>query len=265
MCTTGAKILRPGREFVLFKNRDFRRAHFEDRLNLTDHAFGVLGLETWDGDDPNTDRFSGYSIGFNSHLACCDSNVQTVDGGDNYDKLVQGVVENCATINEAVAQVRQMAAERLYCWANMVVATADGVAALEVRGAHVEVERNPVSIARANHHVCLGATPQDDDTITTAFRYQAAFEGLKTAASLDDIFAILRTHHPSDGYGVCNHGLYETVYSYVVHWNEGVTTFYALQGHPCEGGTYVKLSVQFGQANDLSQYPSRHAVEVHRT
>jgi hypothetical protein len=158
-----------------------------------------------------------------------------------------------------------MAAERLYCWANMVVVTPDGVAALEVRGDHVEVERNPVMLARANHHVCLCATPLDDDTTTTAFRYQTAFEGLKTAASLDDIFSILRTHHPSDGYGVCNHGLYETVYSYVVHWNEGETTFYALQGHPCEGGDYVKLSVELGQANDLSRYPSRHAAEVHLT
>jgi hypothetical protein len=265
VCTTGAKILRPGREFVLFKNRDFRRAHFDDKLTLTDQAFGVLGLETWDGDDPDADRFSGYSIGFNPHLACCDSNVRTVDGGDNYDKLVQGVVEHCTTIDEAVARVRQMAAERLFCWANMIVATPDGVAALEVRGDHVEVERNSVFIARANHHVCLGATPQDDDTVTTAFRYQTAFEGLKTAASLDDIFTILRTHHPTDGYGVCNHGLYETVYSYVVHRNEGKTTFYALQGHPCAGGLYVKMPVQFGQADDLSRYPSRHTAEVHGT
>lgn len=260
MCTTGAKILRPGREFILFKNRDFRRTHFDDRLSLTDHAFGVLGLETWDGDNPNLDRFSGYSIGFNRHLACCDSNVRTVDGGDNYDKLVQGVVENCTTVDDAIKRVRQMAGEQLYCWANMVVATPEGVAAMEVRGDHVEVERHPVYIARANHHVCLGATPQDDDTITTGFRYQTAHDGLKTASSLNDIFAILRTHHPGDGYGVCNHGMYNTVYSYIVHWNEGETTFYALQGHPCQGGEYVKVPLSLGRINDLSAYPSRRMV-----
>lgn len=265
MCTTGAKILRPGREFVLFKNRDFRRANFDDRLNINDHIFGVLGLETWDGDNPDLDRFSGYSVGFNRHLACCDSNVRTVEGGDNYDKLVQGVVEHCATMDEAVAQVRRMTAEQPYCWANMVVATPDGVAALEVRADYVEVERNPVSIARANHHVCLGATAQDDDTLTTGFRYQTALEGLKTANSLDDIFDILRTHHPTDGYGVCNHGLYDTVYSYVIHWNEGETAFYALRGHPCEGSEYVKVPVQFGQDNDLSTYPSRHMAKLNRT
>jgi hypothetical protein len=188
VCTTGAKILKPGHEFVLFKNRDFKRAHFDDRLDLTDHAFGVLGLETWDGDNSDLDRFSGYSIGFNQHLACCDSNVRTVEGGDNYDKLVQGVVENCATIDEAITHVRRMAAERSYDWANMIVVTPDGVAALEVRGEKVEVERNPISIARANHHVCLGATPHDDDTITTAFRYQTAQVALKTATGIEDIF-----------------------------------------------------------------------------
>ena len=263
MCTTGAKILRPGREFVLFKNRDFRRAHFDDKFDLTNQAFGVLGLETWDGNNPELDRFSGYSIGFNPHLACCDSNVRTVKGGDNYDKLAQAVVEHCATIDEAVARVRHMVSERRYCWANMVVATPDGVAALEVRADHVEVGRNPVSIARANHHVCLGAAPQDDDTVTTGFRYQTALEGLKTAGSLDDIFGILRTHHPTDGYGVCNHGLYDTVYSYVVHWNKGETALYALQGHPCEGGEYVKVPVQLGQPNDLSRYPSRRTAEFH--
>src|SRR5438045_2032377 len=104
-CTTGAKVLRPGHEVVLFKNRDFSREHYDDRFSLADTAFGALGLETWDGLDPASDRLSGFSIGFNAHLACCDSNVRTVSGGDNYDKLVQAVVENCTTIDQAIAQV----------------------------------------------------------------------------------------------------------------------------------------------------------------
>jgi len=262
MCTTGAKILRPGKEFILFKNRDFRRIHFDDRLSLTDQTFSVLGLETWDGDNPDNDRFSGFSIGFNAHLACCDSNVKTVEGGDNYDRLVQGVVENCKTVDEAIEQVRRMTAGRLYCWANMLVATPEEVAALEVRGHHVEVERNPAFAVRANHHVYLGATAEDDDTITTAFRHQTAFVGLRAVSRFEDVFDILRAHHPTAGYGVCNHGMYETVYSYVLHWNEGETTFYALQGHPCEGGAYVKIPVAFGQASDLSGYPSRHAAAI---
>src|SRR5258706_1649332 len=128
-CTTGAKLLQAGHEFILFKNRDFKRQHFEDRVSLTDTAFGVLGLETWDGDNPDQDRFSGFSIGFNAHLACCDSNVRTVPNGDNYDKFAQAVVENCTTIAQAVDCVRHLARERLFCWANMLVATAESAAA----------------------------------------------------------------------------------------------------------------------------------------
>lgn len=257
MCTTGAKVLRQGSEFILFKNRDFGRSHFDDRVSLTDSAFGVLGLETWDGDDPTQDRFSGFSIGFNAHLACCDSNGRTISGGDNYDKLVQAVVEGCTTLDQAVECARDLAAERLFCWANMLVATADGMAALEVRDRHVEVERNPAIVARANHHVCLGATPNDDDTLTTADRYQLALEGLRHVGRLDDVFPLLRTHQPGASHGICNHSGYQTVYSYVVHWHDGATTFYVHQGHPCTGGDYVAVPIVFGAENDLSMYPSR--------
>ncbi len=260
MCTTGAKVLVPGREFVLFKNRDFKRGQFDDRVSVTDRAFGVLGLETWDGLDPASDRFSGFSIGFNAHLACCDSNVKTVENGDNYDKFVQAVVEDCATIEDAAERVRQIAGEGVYCWANMLVATPDEVAALEVRGHEVNVERHPRFIARANHHLCFGANADDDDTVTTPVRYGLAFKGIREAETLDDVFALVRQHEPGLHYGICNHGMYETVYSYVVHWKDGETTFYAYQGHPCEGGEFTKVPVAFGQPNDLSAYPSNRAV-----
>ena len=258
MCTTGAKILQLGREFVLFKNRDFTRKHFDDRLSLSNQAFGALGLETWDGSDPDSDRFSGFSIGFNRHLACCDSNVQTVPGGDNYDRLVQAVVENCATIDKAADCVRDLARSRPFCWANMIVATADGVAALEVRDGRIEVDRQPTQVARANHHVCLGAHPDDDDTTTTSFRYQSAASRLDGVRDLADVFALLRSHAPDPQHSVCNHGQYDTVYSYVVHVLDGATTLYVHQGHPC-AGDYVRLPITLGAANDLSAYPSSRA------
>jgi hypothetical protein len=260
-CTTGAKVLRPGREFVLFKNRDFTREHYDDRLLLTDTSFGALGLETWDASDSDGDRLSGFSVGFNARLACCDSNVRTVPGGDNYDKLVQEVVENCTTLDQAIAHVRRLVKDQLFCWANMIVATPAEIAALEVREHHVEVERSPNFLARANHYIRLGATPHDDDTITTPFRYRAACEGLRTARRLEDIFPILRSHQPDPQHGICNHSQYNTVYSYAVHWNDGETTFYVLQGRPCEGGEYVRVPVIFGQKNDLSGYPSRYVLE----
>ncbi|MCC7450142.1 MAG: hypothetical protein IT324_22180 [Anaerolineae bacterium] len=260
-CTTGTKILRPGQEYVLFKNRDFKRKHFDDHPHLTGTAFGVMGVETWDGDDPAKDRLSGFSIGCNAHLACCDSNVRTVSGGDNYDKLVQAVVETCATIEQAIDCVRQLVRDQVFCWANMLVATPGGVAAIEVRDHHVEVECSPILVARANHHVCLGATPDDDDTTTSQSRYQAMYTGLQHIERLEQVFPLLRSHEPDPQHSICNHGLYNTVYSYLVHWNEGQTTFYVYQGHPCAGGAYVKVPITFGpgQANTLSHYPSQYA------
>ena len=258
-CTTGAKRLRPGNEYILFKNRDFKRQHFEDRVILTNKAFGVLGLETWDGKNPDQDRFSGFSIGFNAHLACCDSNVRTIVNGDNYDKLVQAVVQNCDTVAQAVDCVRQLVSEQLFCWANMLVATVEGVAALEIRDHHVAIERNAEAIARSNHHICLGATPEDDDTTTSVPRFQSVVNGLRRIKTVDDVFPLLRSHEPDPQHSICNHGVYDTVYSYVIHWKDGKTTFYVAQGHPCQSAKYVKLPINFGQETNLSSYPSRRA------
>jgi hypothetical protein len=262
MCTTGAKILRPGLEFVLLKNRDFKRAHFDDRLSLTATAFGVLGLETWDGDDPANDRFSGFSLGFNATLACCDANVKTVDGGDNYDRLVQAVVEGATTVDEAASLVRQMVEDGVYCWANLLVATADEVAAIEVRDGRIAVARRTDYIARANHHVSFGANRNDDDTTTTPVRYNLMDTLLGEAQTLDDVLAITRTHAPGLDYGICNHGEMQTVYSYVVHWNEGVTTFYAHQGNPCDGVEFARIPITFGAPADFIAYPSNRALQM---
>ena len=260
-CTTGAKLLRPGHEFVLFKNRDFGRKHYDDRISLTANAFGAIGLETWDGADPDKDRLSGLSFGFNTNLACCDSNVRTVAGGDNYDKLVQAVVEGCKTILQAETCVRDLVRDNLFCWANMVVVTNEGTAAFEVRDHHVEVESNPQLMVRSNHHICLGATAQDDDTTTTVPRFQTASKALQAARSVEDVLALLRSHEPDPQHSVCNHGIYDTVYSYAIHWNDGAATFYVLQGHPCTG-EYVKIPIKLGQENDLSRYPSRFVTRL---
>ena len=256
MCTTGAKVLSPGREFVLFKNRDFKRSQFEDRISLTDTAFGVLGLETHDSLDTSHDRFSGFSIGCNRDLICCDSNVKTVENGTNYDRLVEAVVENTRTVDQSIQCVGDLVERNAYHWANMLVATSSEVAAIEVRDGRIRVERAPQFVARSNHHVCLGANADDDDVTETAIRFELATEGLCKVASLDDVFALVRTHAPGLEYGICRHGTLETVYSYVVHWRDGEITFYAYQGHPCEGGEFVKIPIIFGDENSLSIYPS---------
>jgi hypothetical protein len=260
MCTTGAKIIQPGHEFVLFKNRDFTRQHFDDQVTLTDQAFGVRGLETWDGADSQADRFSGFSIGFNQHLACCDSNVRMLPDSESYDVLVQEVVEHCTTIEEAEAYARSQVQNRLFSWANLLVVTANGIAALEIREREVAVEHDAAYLARANHQIYLGSTPDDDDTTTTTARYQYAHLGQRSIKQIADVFPLLSSHNPDPEHSICNHGIYTTVYSYVVHWQDGDITFYVHQGQPCDGVAYTTLPIVLGGRNDLSVYPSRHLV-----
>ncbi len=91
--------------------------------------------------------------------------------------------------------------------------------------------------------------------MTTQHRYKTVYEGLRTAHQLGDIFPILRSHEPDPQHSVCNHSYLNTVYSYVVHWNEGQFTLHVGQGRPCEA-EYIEIPVAFGQQNDLSHYPT---------
>ena len=92
MCTTG--VLRIGDDdYLLFKNKDFGRTHFDDRLVTDPDVFGVSGVSTWAGTDPDLDEFSGFSIGANEHrLLCCDSNVRPLEEHANYDELTEIVL-----------------------------------------------------------------------------------------------------------------------------------------------------------------------------
>ena len=71
MCTIGAIILGE-EEYLLFKNKDFARTKFNDRIVSNNNWFGSLGLETFSLDSSVPDVYSGLSIGANKHglLAC---------------------------------------------------------------------------------------------------------------------------------------------------------------------------------------------------
>ena len=89
MCTTGLLRMGDG-DYLLFKNKDFRRCRFDDVLVIESEVFGVAGISTWAGSNPDEDEFSGFSIGANdSGVLACDSNVRTLDGHANYDELVE--------------------------------------------------------------------------------------------------------------------------------------------------------------------------------
>ncbi len=265
MCTTG--VLRLGDDdYVLFKNKDFGRTHFDDRIVVERSVFGVEGITTWAGSDPELDRFSGFSIGANEHgLLCCDSNVQTLEDHANYDDLVEIALREGSDVPSAVAAVRRAVATRPYLWGNLIMIDGDRQAAVEVRSSTVAVIELAGPTARTNHHTELGAHPADDDTTTTEKRLVSAQRYVTAARSLEDVFALQATHDDG-GTGICNHALHQTVYSYVLRRTGGATVLFVSQGHPCQDPPRFTLQLPLGNrwsteaaAAFRSAYPSARA------
>lgn len=265
MCTTG--VLRLGADdYLLFKNKDFGRPHFDDRLVTEPEVFGVRGVSTWAGTDPDLDKFSGFSIGANEHgLLCCDSNVRTLDGHANYDELTETALREGRDVASAVAAVQAAVEARPYLWANLIMIDSASSAAVEVRGDHTEVTELTGPTARSNHHIALRPHPEDDDTVTTQKRLASAQHRLDGAAGIDDVFALQRSH--DNGHtGVCNHQGYRTVYSYILHCRDGATDLHVSQGQPCTDPDRVELTLPTGNqwspaavTQFRASYPSAHA------
>ncbi len=245
MCTTGVLRLGDG-DYLLFKNKDFGRVHFDDRLVTEPGVFGVRGVSTWAGTDPDADEFSGFSIGANEHgLLCCDSNVRTLEGHANYDELTEIALRHGTGIDSAVAAVRQAVEARPYLWANLIMIDNEGAAAVEVRGDRIHATALTGPTARSNHHVATGPHPEDDDTETTHKRLAAAQSRLDEAANIDDIAALQRSHDDGDT-GICNHRGYRTVYSYVLRRTNNTTALQVAQGQPCSNPARIELTVPVG-------------------
>jgi predicted choloylglycine hydrolase len=259
-CSIGAKVLDPGRGFVLYKNRDFARPHFEDRVVYTDRLFALEGIESWD-EQPGGDVFSGYSAGVNAAgLACADANVAMRPGATNYDVLVQLVLERCDSVVDGVRFLEREVVQRPYSWANLVLADRHGVAAVEVRDT-AKVILHPRQINRANHHAAWGPSPLDQDTTTSRHRFLTARDLLDLVQDLDGVLALCRSHQPSPGAtSICRHGAYTTVYSYVFDVTPEGATLHVRQGNPCLGD-YTAIPLRFpadheARAAVLRAYPS---------
>ena len=266
MCTTGFLRLGPD-DYLLFKNKDFGRTSFDDRLVLERDVFGVEGVTTWLGTDPTLDRFSGFSIGANSSgLLACDSNVRTLPDHANYDDLVEIALREGTCVESGVAAVERAVAARPYLWGNLVLIDNYSQAAVEVRSHQTAVIRPIQATARANHHTKLGIHSDNDDTATTEARMNSAQSRLDRAATLEDVLALLRSHDQGDT-GVCNHASYTTVYSYVLRHTEGSTTLLVNRGRPCEQTTRLELSLPLGEAwspetaaEFMAAYPSNRVL-----
>lgn len=248
MCTTG--VLRLGGDYLLFKNKDFGRSSFDDRLVVEPDVFGVLGVTTWVGQDPALDEFSGFSIGANRHgLLACDSNVRTLPDHENYDCLVEIALREGRDVRSGVEAVRHATAERPYLWGNLVLIDEASIAAVEVRGHGIEVTRASDRIARSNHHVLLGAHEHDDDTVTSRRRLDSATARLSQAATIEDVFGLQASHdHGGGRTGICNHTFYDTVYAYVLHYRAGRTRLLVTRGHPCRASVRTELELPLGGA-----------------
>ena len=261
MCTIGIHRLDED-DYVLFKNKDFGRTAFEDRIILEWGLFGVAGVSTWAGSDPALDVFSGISVGANAAgLLCCDANVQGATGQANYDELVEIALRASEGVGGAIAAIRTAVASRPYLWGNLIMIDGVGEAAVEVRDQEVAVKRLSGPTARSNHHLTLGTPGEADASGTTQSRLECAQRRVESATTVDDIFALQRAH--DDGTtGICSHQGHQTVYSYVLRRRGGATTLHVTKGHPCEAGR-VDLTVPIGDrwspsaaAEFLAAYPS---------
>lgn len=265
MCTTGA--LRTDTGYLLFKNKDFGRPNFEDLLVIEEDVFGIAGVETWAGTDPSQDRFSGFSLGANRHgLLVCDSNVRTVPGL-NYDRLTEIALREGTDVASAVGAVKKAISRDRYVWGNLVLIDRSRLATVEIRGQKLRATIHRADrIARSNHHVELGATPDDDDTVTTDPRLRSATARMQKATRLSDIFRLQESHDHGDS-GICNHTSYDTVYAYVFEHREDATHLHVTKGKPCQNPHRRELRLPFGRewnpaavAALIDAYPSTRAM-----
>ena len=260
MCTIGAKILEQGKHYLLFKNKDFGRKNFDDKIIYNEHLFGVRGVESWESSDSSADTFSGISVGINKYgLGCADANIRSYARRKNYDILVQIVLEEAKNIDQAVQAAEKAIAKEDYGWTNLVVVDPHETAVLEV-GESVTVERNPREMARTNHFITTpGHRINYSQNKGTKSRYMDASSRLGGVTEAEEVFELLRTHREgSTSRSVCGHGNFSTVYSYVLEVLDGNYSVRVIRGNPCEGKS-EKLTLSFRDEDIkglLKAYPS---------
>ncbi|HAQ24101.1 MAG TPA: hypothetical protein DCR10_11170 [Acidimicrobiaceae bacterium] len=246
MCTTGALRIHDG-SYLLFKNKDFGRPSFEDKLFVSRDCFGVCGTSSWAEADSSGDEFSGFSIGANSHgLFCADSNVREEPSeGRNYDELTEIALTEGTDVESAIEAVQRAQERDSYWCANLVLADPSCVATIEIRGTDLHYSIASDRVTRTNHHVHFGAEATDHDRVTTENRLAWSTERLSAAAGLPDILE-LQQSHDGGASGICNHTAYQTVYSYILIGSSDGTRLIVKQGHPCEEGTAADLLLPLG-------------------
>ena len=269
MCTTGALRLSDG-SYLMFKNKDFGRDCFEDRLVISAEVFGVEGISTWDRPDSSADEFSGFSLGANRYgLLCSDSNVRgEPPEGTNYDLLTKIALVEGRDVESAIDAVERAVQKRPYWCANLLMVDDEMVAGLDVRGNEIAVECHSDRLTRTNHHLRFGSTPADQDTATSRPRLLSSADRLAKAECLEDILS-LQSSHDQGNTGICSHSAYPTVYSYLLHRQPDEIRLLVSQGQPCRIMKRHDLRLPLGdhwsprgEAELRDGYPSEAAVSA---
>jgi len=261
-CTLAAKIIGP--RYFMLKNRDLVYPDFRDHAAFDDTVFAVTGVHIGSGDP------MGVSIGVNRWgFSVCSSTV-LANSDTAYDVLLERVLRKCKSIDEAAELVRSdLETGNRYQWCNFILATPEEVGAIEIGDGIMEIEKLPVMISRANHHLKLptvealkaasrkereaGGPIQDSQ-----HRRQVASKMLDTAVSIGDMIEIVCTHSESRGYNsICRHRasypndplLGETSYSYILEvLKTSAVKFdirmHVARGNPCSN-TFQEIEVNF--------------------
>ncbi len=246
MCTIGALHVSKD-EYFLFKNKDFSRLEYVDRIKKTDLLWGAEGLETFSADPSVEDVYSGLSVGANRYgLLAADSHVQiTGSNANNYDILVETALSQGRDIETALSALNKRIAAYPSWWGNLVLADASGTVAVEVRDSSLKIERNPSWIARTNHQHLHGTDDGLENNNSNSYgRFKWASEKLSQIHNVDSLKALLGSHDTSTSQGthtgICNHTYSQTVCSYILHFKQGTVTLHSLQGQPCLSDHYAE-------------------------
>lgn len=235
MCTTGAIILSDD-EYLLFKNKDFARPKYNDRIVSNRDFFGPRGLETFNDASGKADVHSGLSCGTNRHGLMVGVNhvKKTVPEHASYDILVEMLLSEATDVQSAKQLLEEFIAHQPCWWGNLVMTDGKTVAAVEVREQEMQVDENARRIIRTNHQILFGEQESPDGIKCSAKRFFSADLRLSIIDSLDEIFAML-VAHDNGAFGICNHQkTMNTVYSYVMHRNPDRTRIFVCQGNPCK-------------------------------
>jgi hypothetical protein len=262
-CTAVAKIV--GNRFYLAKNRDLVWTDFTDSVVFDDTAFLIRGV------DVSNATPCGASFGMNRWgLSACNTTV-LVTPDPPYDTLLERVLRETRTIEEAFNLVKaDLKSGSRYQWCNFVLASPQGLGAIEIGDGVCILEQDDSMIARTNHHLLLPtanilkkASAADREAggplSTSQTRRQEAARLLKEATSTMDFMKLMASHSVGKRYdSICRHRqpttvsdpyLGQTVYSYIAEIT-GITAgnlefrLNATPGNPCSG-TYKELTIDF--------------------